>query len=275
MIRCERCGATLDPMVVACPYCHLTTPAGVAAQQRESHVAEQARVHAQWAQQQAQAVEQRRIQGLATQSLLWSIAGIVLCCVPLGIVGIVQGLRARSASVARSLPVPGLAKVGLWLGIASCLTSIGVWTWAGVSAAKDEERANARAAEIEKAVGAKAEAETLDRTVACQLAEVHTLRNGWNGKRGYTLERFECPGKLEQAADRAELQDFRLYEQSGTDKEHRVFVCFKRGGRWFVDSLSETPCSVAPAAASETAPTATTTGAAPNSASPPARTRRR
>ncbi|MBN9161638.1 MAG: hypothetical protein J0I07_11800 [Myxococcales bacterium] len=274
MIRCERCGASLDPMVAACPYCQLTTPAGVAAQQRESQVAEQARVHAQWAsaaQQQAHAVEQRRIQGIATQSLLWSIAGIVLCCLPLGVIGIVQGLRARSASVARSLPVPGLAKVGLWLGIASCLTSVVLVTWGGLSAAEDEERANARAAELEKAVGTRAELETLDRTAACQLAEAHTLRNGWNDKRGYSLERFECPGKLEQAADRAELQDFRVYERSGNDKEHRVFVCFKRGGRWFVDSLSKTPCGVAPAG--ETAAPSTTTGATPNSASPPARRR--
>jgi hypothetical protein len=253
-------------MVHACPYCGLTTPAGVAAQ---SQAAERAKVQAQWAaaaQLQASATEQRRIKGLATQSLVWSIGGLVFCCLPLGVVGIVQGLRARSASVARSLPVPGLASAGLWLGIASCLTSVGLWTWAGISNAKDEERAKARTTEIEKAVDAKAGLETLDRDVACQLAEARTLQAGWDGKRGYSLQRFECPGKFEQAADRAELQDFRFHAGSG-EKEYRVFVCFKRGDRWFVDRLSETSCALLSAGTRETAPT--------SSASAPVRQRKR
>lgn len=228
---------------MACPYCHLVTPAGVAAQQREAQAAEAARAHGQWmaaAQLQTQEVERRRIQGTATQSLIWSIAGVVLCCLPLGVVGIVQGLRARSASLARAFPVPGTAKVGLWLGIASCLTSIGFFTWAAISASNDEARARARAAEIDRLVGARAQSATLESSVACQLAEARTLQSGWDNRRGYTFDRFECPGRLTQTGDVAQLEDFRFH---ATSEEVRVFVCFKRGARWYVDTLSATSCA--------------------------------
>lgn len=33
--------------------------------------------------------------------------------------------------------------------------------------------------------------------VACQLAEVHVLNDGFDGTRGYNFEHFDCLGKLE------------------------------------------------------------------------------
>lgn len=251
MNRCERCGANLDPTVLACPYCQMTTRAGVAAQERQSQAAY---AQATWMaanQAQAQEVERRRIHGLATQSLVWSIVGTVLFCFPVGIIGIVQGSRARSAAVARSLPIPGAATIGLWLGIASSITSIGLVTWASRDVARDEARTKARIATIEKTVGTKAESPTLDASTACQLAEARALQQGWNDTRGYSLERFECLGKLTQAGDTAELQDFRFHARSGSE-EYRTFVCLKRGARWYADRLSTTSCS--PTFGSEASP---------------------
>ena len=234
--RCAQCGAMIDPLAHACPYCQFTTPAGVAAHQQRQH-------HAQWAahathQQMAAAVA--RMKSTSTQALVFGILGIVICCTPLGIVGIVQGVRARGMAREANAPVPGTATAGLVLSILSIVTSIAGIYFIDKGAKEDKAAAEQRAAAIDQRLGKRPEAKVLDRDVACGLAEAHLLREGHGGKAGYYLEEIQCVGRLESTAeDRAEIDVMRA-KASGGGLEFRV--CFKRGGKWYVSTTTTLAC---------------------------------
>ncbi len=243
--KCTHCGAAIDPLALACPYCKMTTPAGVLARQREEH---ERKSHAQWhahaqaqAQQQDQVVTQRRLDSAATHALLWSIAGTVICCAPLGIVAIVLGARARSIASSRNMPIPVKATVGLILGMVSTVSSIGFFVYAIVASQREEAASKDRVAVIEKQIGGKAASAALERETACGLAEIHVLRNGWKGNRGQTLSQFDCVGKLAVSADHAALENFRFRYDTG-NANYDVSVCFKRGGKWYVDEVRDDAC---------------------------------
>ena len=57
-------------------------------------------------------------------SLLWAAAGLVFCCFPLGLVGVVLGFRARSIAQRLGLPLPVQAIFGIVLGVVSILWSL-------------------------------------------------------------------------------------------------------------------------------------------------------
>jgi hypothetical protein len=238
-VKCAQCGAMIDPLALACPYCRFTTPAGVAAHQRaEQERHSQAQWHAQ-AQYQQQVVANRRLDSASTQSLVWSLVAIVLCCTPMSVVGIVMGARARTIAAQTSAPVPGKATAGLVLGILGTLWSLGFFAWAMIQSQMDEEATGERIATIEKQLGDKASQAELSHDTACDLAEVYTLRNGWAGNRGHSLKDFECVGKLTPTRDRAELEDFQ-FRYLGSS--YRVHACFKRGAKWYVTELRNDAC---------------------------------
>lgn len=58
------------------------------------------------------------------QSLLCSAAALFLCCLPLGVVGVAMGLRARSIAQRVEVPLPLEATFGLVLGVISTLWSL-------------------------------------------------------------------------------------------------------------------------------------------------------
>ena len=239
MMTCERCGAAIDPSLLACPYCKLTTPAGIRARERDEHAA---RVHAEWqrgAELEAGRAAKAVIERTATHALGWSIAGLALCCLPLGAIGVFQGVRARSLATAQRTPMPVRATVGMWLGIVGSITSILVITWASVSSSRDQSRANARIAELEAETRSKAEAPTLDRNVACALAEGHALKTGYSGTSGYLLHGFACVGKLSTRRDTAAIEDFSFHSSGSSFK---VNVCFKRGATWYVGEMRADAC---------------------------------
>ena len=266
MNKCEQCGATIDPMAMACPYCHLTTAAGVIASQRGQAAAQ---AHAQWSAavdfQKRQATE-TQILSAANQAIWMSIGGMILCCTPLGIVGVVQAVRARSMATAQKLEIPGRATIGLVLGICSCLLSVGIITAAAISSSHDTDRANARIAELDKQIGTKAANATLDRAVACDLAEQTALRDGWDGHPGGSLEKIDCPGAFSQNATAAQLDDFGF---NWTSTRYKTFACFKHGAKWYVEELSDAACDLeAVGSASSSASTpAPTTSAPPHKSS--------
>lgn len=232
-MNCSRCGATIDPLALACPFCKLTTPAGVMAEERRR---EEARVRAGYeahASVHRQHAEHRRLMGTANQALVFSLLGIVLCCLPTGIVGIVQGARARAMAKAANVPPPGRATVGLVLGIVSIVSSIGFIVFIELGVQEDKKVANARIDAIEASVGARAANAALERDVACGLAEQYVLRNGFGGNRGYSIAGFDCPGRVRvTSGEAAELDTFRFTH--GSSDKFETVACFKRGAKWFV-----------------------------------------
>jgi hypothetical protein len=259
--KCEQCGATIDPMAMACPYCHLTTPAGVVASQRGQA---DAQAHAQWAaavEFQKRQATQMQIMSAANQAILFSIGGMVLCCTPLGIVGVVQSMRARSMATAQKLEIPGRATIGLVLAICSCVLSVGLIIAAAINSSHDTDRANARIAELDKLIGTKSANATLDRAVACELAEQTALRDGWDGHQGGALEKIDCPGALTQNANTAQLEDFGF---NWSTTRYKTFACFKHGAKWYVEELSDASCDTeTTASASSSASTPAPTTSAP------------
>jgi len=243
-VKCAQCGALIDPLAHSCQYCRFTTPAGVAARQRAEADAQR---RAQWeahAQYNQQVVTHRQVESSSTHALLWSIAGTVLCCLPLGVVGVVLGVRARSLAGRLGTAPPARATIGMVLGALSCVLSVGMLVLGFVLAEIEKQEAEERIATIEKQLGARPSAPTLDRNTACGLAEIYALRNGWNGRTGPSLQGFECVGKLRHDRDRAELDDFRF--RIGSDQKNRydLHVCFKRGDAWYVREMREGGCPI-------------------------------
>jgi hypothetical protein len=223
-----------------CPYCKVTTAAGAAAQQRHEH---EARARAGWAaaaeHQQAVAANVR-MNATAAQALGWSVGGLVLCCLPLGVVGIVQGVRARSMAASLRAPVPGKATIGLVLGILSSVMSVGGFTFAMIQSSHDQERTDARLAVLDRETAAKESAPVLDHATACALGEAYALRNGFDGHPGYALKEFDCVGKLTTGNDVAELQDLRF--KWSTSTKYEASVCLKRGAKWYVGEVRKGRC---------------------------------
>jgi hypothetical protein len=242
-MNCEHCGAKIDLGAHTCPYCKVTTAAGAAAQQRLEH---EGRARAEWAAaaEHHQAVAAHaRMTSTASHALGWSIGGLLLCCLPLGVVGAVQGFRARSMAATLRAPVPAKATIGLVLGILSSLTSIGGFTTAIIQSNHDQERTDARIAVLDKQTAQAVSAPVVDNSTACALGEAYALRNGFDDHRGYTLGGFDCVGKLTTRGDAAELQDLRF--KWSTSTKYEVNVCLKRGAKWYVSEMRKDRCPAA------------------------------
>lgn len=243
-IKCAQCGALVDPLALACQYCRFTTPAGVAAHQRAQAEAEQRahwHAHAHLTQQ---ATTNARVQSSSNHALIWSIIGTVLCCLPLGVVGIVLAVRARSLAKRLGTPPPARATLGLALGIVSSVLSVAFVVYAIVQSEHDKEEAGKRITTIEQELGPAPSAHVLERSTACGLAEIHALRTGWDGRQGYALEGFECVGKIRLQRNRATLDDFRFRIGNAPNKRFDVNVCFKRGAVWYVSDMRVGACPI-------------------------------
>lgn len=226
--KCAQCGAMIDPLALACPYCRFTTPAGVAAHQQQQAQAHWS-AHAQNVQLSA---ARARLGATATQALIFGILGILLFCTPLGIVGIVQGFRARAMAREAHAPMPGTATAGLILAFVSLVTSIGGIVLINRATEEDKAIAEARAAAIDKRLGDRPSAKLLDRDTACGLAEAHVFREGAQGVSNFNVKGVECVGKLSVLGDdRAELDNVWVKDST---KKHEIKACFKRGGKWYV-----------------------------------------
>jgi hypothetical protein len=237
--KCAQCGAMIDPLALACPYCRFTTPRGVAAHQQQQAQAHQ---QAQWA---AHAnyvhtsVANARMKSTGTQALVFGILGILLFCTPLGIVGIVQGIRARGMSKQANAPVPGTATAGLVLSIVSLVTSIGGIILIDRGVEEDKAAAEQRAAAIERRLGNKPAAAVLTRETACDLAEIHVWREGDGKIANHIAKSVQCMGRLTFEGERAEIDLVRV--KSGTE-QNDSHVCFRRGDKWYVERFGSTPC---------------------------------
>lgn len=236
---CAQCGAMIDPLALACPYCKFTTPQGVIAhRQQQAHAQHQAQwaAHAHHVQT---SVAGARMKSTATQSLVFGILGLILFCTPLGIVGILQWFRARGMAREAHAKIPTVATAGLVLSIVSLVTSVGGIALLNRDLAEDEAAAEKRAAAIEARLGSRPNATVLDRQTACDLAEAHIWREGDGRIANHLVRNVDCMGTVSVEGERADLDLVRV--KSSTQK-YDSHVCFRRGGKWFVERVQSTSC---------------------------------
>lgn len=240
MIKCEHCGAAIPPDAYECPYCKAPTRRAAehrARQDQEAHARAQWETHQQYAQQQ---VLGRQLESTAKQSLVWAIVSFVTCCTPLAVVGVVQGFRARGMATRLGTPVPSVGKIGFVLSLLACVSSLVLLTVAMIQGQVDKETAGERTAQLKKQIQGKASAAQMDHPTACALAEIYARETGFDRHPGYSLDQFQCIGKLSSTPDDAELVTFR-FRWSSTPYD--VNACFKKGATdWYVTELRKGSC---------------------------------
>lgn len=240
MIKCEQCGAVIDPSALECAYCKAPTRRAIEHQHR---LEQEAQARAQWETQRSWQQEQvlgRQLASTAKQSLIFSILGLVTCFTPLGIIAIVQGFRARGMAQRLRASVPGTSTAGLVLGMLGCVTSVAIVAFGVTQTQHDEQAASERIAELSKQLGDKPAAAELAHDTACALAEIHARETGFDGHPGSSFEKFQCDGRLRAGSDAAELEAFRFAWTAST--RYEVHACFKKGQKWYVSGLQTDAC---------------------------------
>src|SRR5262249_38283430 len=101
-----------------------------------------------------------------------AIPGLVLCCGPLGIAGMLLGLQASSMAKRSQVPTPTKAVAATVLGSLSLLLFIG----AMISGIREQRARQARLAETSGALAGTLDKPRLDPKAACLLAETELLR---------------------------------------------------------------------------------------------------
>jgi hypothetical protein len=209
------------------------------AQQSDLQQQQWAATQAQQSLLQAQLQGGGRIEAAATASLLWSLGSIACFCFPVpAIIGIVMGLRARTLAQSLRLSLPVRATIGLVISALSSVSCVVFMIWAVVSSQHDLATLGKRKTELEKQIGTKASATSLDQPTACALAELKILNDGHNGVATY-FHGYACPGKIATSGDRATLEDFQYYETTSSGPLKKVTICFKHGALWYVDEIRD------------------------------------
>jgi hypothetical protein len=252
MVRCGRCGAVLGLDALECPYCKTVTARGVA--ERERFEREQYAQQIAHQQQSAAAEHARRndvqaaVARAARLAIIWSVAGFLLCCSPLAIVGAFFGYRARSLAKAHGLVVPAGAVLGLVLGLVQLVLFAALMTWAVIQNILVDQRVS----ELDQQLLTPSAAAVLSQPTACLLAERQLLSHGFENVSNTFIEDIRCDGALTTTETTAELHDL---EFSASDRRIRASVCLRRGARWSVDRIAVGGCAAPPSASASAAPT--------------------
>jgi hypothetical protein len=277
MVKCANCGADVEPTAEKCGYCGATTDYGVKLAQQRDYQRQQQQ---QWQQQQQYQQQQQQrgraseaTQTDATNALWWSIAGLLVCCFPASVIGLVLSLRSRKLAAKHGLLVPGRSTLALVIsGLGLALSAVGM-VWFTI----DQWQLGNRRDELAKVVAKGAGHDTIDQKTACALVELELLESGYQGKSGALIDGFKCTGKLEQSGDLARIDRVRFKADSA---QHEHVACLRRGARWdFLDfrdldescegtSRKDTPAGEDAGAADAAAPNATSSASAGPSAKP-------
>lgn len=235
MTACEKCGGSLVPEAVACPFCGTPTAHAAAVQYAQAEALARAQTSAR--------ATEAKADTAAVVALVSGLLSLFFACIPcVGFVGVFFGLRARSLAKTANVKVPFTAWAGVLLGTASTVAGIGMWTWAVIAGNADEKARVAHIADLEKQSSAGAAATALDHDTACLLAELRLRKEGYAGKTLHTtLPSLECLGKLSPSSERAVLEDYR-FRLTDDSSIKQTSVCFKRGAVWYVDRVTEDKC---------------------------------
>lgn len=212
---------------MSCDYCGAASLHAVRSQKAptpEDLARDEAEIHA------AQAAITKR----GTTAFLWSMAGLVVCCLPVpGIVAITMAHGVRTKAQARGWLPPSTAVAAIVLGIINILIFSGF-----VALVAWEMRATAeRQAFLHETTAKSSTALVLPQAAACDLAELRLLEDGWKGHSGNTTlsETFDCAGRLEITDRTAVL--YGLTFRFNSDARHTLDACLRRGQRWRVEKL--------------------------------------
>lgn len=236
-MTCAHCSATIPSDALSCSYCGNETPnvakARAVAEERKRHTEQQALIDAS----KARAASVAALDGAATTALYWSLAGVLVCCLPAGsVVGLVLALRVRrnAAALTASAPWQSMAALVLsvvWLAFFVVAVIFGVVT---------EHQKSTRVAELRATTRASAAAAELDADTACALVEM-TLLEGGAGLKGGSLGLFRCEGSVERTPTGGAVVKDLEYARRSSDPPERVDACLSRGTRWKVDAIGTGP----------------------------------
>jgi hypothetical protein len=245
MFNCERCGAGLPPNTDQCAYCGTVSAAARAMLQQEA-----ARMMQVSAPIVAQAAIARRVaqvntEQAASRALMWGLLSPVFLCLPFpSVLAVMAFNRAQRLAREGSVELPTRARVGLAFGVLTGLGFVAVFVGAGLSVHADNVRVDARKTELAQVVARHANSAVLDHELACALAEVSLLTDGFGGATNTgQFHDLECAGVLNVVKDRAELRDFKL-RTSSTGAPVTATICFKHGSSWFVERTGVTSCEL-------------------------------
>lgn len=224
MVRCHRCGATLDLAAVSCPYCGTQTAHGYALEQQRAAQNWHAQANADFARanERLRAEEELKKQGRI--GVITGALAFVFCCTPLSVVALVLSLRTKSNASRFGLIAPASSTFGLVLGIFGTLMSAGTWISSFVLAEKDEEKR----AELER----RAAEPTLTSVTACKLAEDRLRTSGFGSEHRVIVT--SCNGRFAQRGDEAFLDGVRF---RADQKDVDATVCFARRSRWEISEV--------------------------------------
>lgn len=235
MESCSSCGSSLSPGDLACPFCKVVTRAGLERQQHaERERVDQAHYAAQAVAQQ-RAVAEAQVATTAKHALIWSVVGLVFCCLPLpSLIAAVLAFRARAAAKTAHVAAPVQTTIAIVLSCLSALSFV-VLVVFGVT---DAMRVARERDDLKKTIEPHVTAETLDHETACALVHLRLLDEGYGGERGDRVRSFDCPGKVTQSGDHATLEDVH-FKNGSSAPPIVVGACLKRGARWLVEGVGK------------------------------------
>ena len=181
----------------------------------------------------------------ASRSLLHGLLSLGLFCIPVfNVLGFLAYKRAQTSARAAGVPVPTRATAGLVCSVVTGVLCVLAWIWLVVEVHANDVHLEARKTELNQEIAAHPADPTLDHRLACALAELYLLSNGYDGAtNGGAWTDINCAGALRVVKDRAELGDFK-FRVSSSGGSKTATICFKKGERWFVENARATSCEL-------------------------------
>jgi hypothetical protein len=245
MFNCERCGAGLPPDRDTCAYCGtLSGPAHAMLQVEAARRAEeQARVGAQAAI--ARTMMLSATEQASSRALLHGLLSLGFFCIPVfNVLSFLAYKRAQSSARAAGVPVPTRATTGLICAAVTGVLCVVCWIWMIAEVHANDVQLQARKDQLNKEIAAHPAGPGLDHPLACALAELYLISNGYDGATNSgAWTDVTCAGSLRVAGLRAELNDFK-FRVSSSGGSKTATICFKKGERWFVENARATSCEL-------------------------------
>ncbi len=226
--KCPSCGAAVSTQDACCAFCGQATKMAAHAQAQMLAFQQQANFQRAAHEHHHREVEIGRS---ARLSIIFSIVGIVTCCVPIAsVIGIVLGWRARLLARENGAPMPASAMIGAVVGSLTLIFGLGIDFALAWSIHTDHVREE----ELRAQTATSSQATQLSQTTACALAELFIREHGFQGKK--SLSRVSCDGRIQQDNDKAVLETVRIQQTDGVSVRD---ACLRRGERWYVTDLSQ------------------------------------